>query len=112
MDCIFCKIANGEIPTNKVYEDELVYAFRDIAPQAPVHVLIIPKKHIESAQALTAEDDALLCHMFACARKIAESEGVAASGYRLITNVGDDAGQSVHHLHLHLIGGKTLKWDN
>ncbi len=112
MSCLFCRIAAGEIPSTKVYEDELVYAFRDIAPQAPVHVLIIPKKHIESAQALTKEDDALLCHMFACARKIAESEGVAASGYRLITNVGDDAGQSVHHLHLHLIGGKTLKWDN
>ena len=112
MSCLFCRIAAGEIPSTKVYEDELVYAFRDIAPQAPVHVLIIPKKHIESAQALTKEDDALLCHMFACARKIAESEGVAASGYRLITNVGDDAGQSVHHLHLHLIGGKALKWDN
>jgi histidine triad (HIT) family protein len=112
MSCLFCKIAAGEIPSAKVYEDELVYAFRDIAPQAPVHVLIIPRKHIESAQALTAEDDALLCHMFACARKIAESEGVDKTGYRLITNVGDDAGQSVHHLHLHLIGGKTLKWDN
>ena len=112
MSCLFCRIAAGEIPSAKVYEDELVYAFRDIAPQAPVHVLIIPKKHIESAQALTREDDALLCHMFACARKIAESEGVAKSGYRLITNVGDNAGQSVHHLHLHLIGGKTLKWDN
>ena len=112
MSCLFCRIAAGEIPSTKVYEDELVYAFRDIAHQAPVHVLIIPKKHIESAQALTKEDDALLCHMFACARKIAESEGVAATGYRLITNVGDDAGQSVHHLHLHLIGGKTLKWDN
>ena len=99
MSCLFCRIAAGEIPSTKVYEDELVYAFRD-------------KKHIESAQALTKEDDALLCHMFACARKIAESEGVAASGYRLITNVGDDAGQSVHHLHLHLIGGKQLKWDN
>ena len=112
MSCLFCEIAAGNIPSARVYEDELVYAFRDIAPQAPVHVLIIPKKHIESAQALTSEDDALLCHLFACARKIAESEGVAASGYRLITNVGDDAGQSVHHLHLHLIGGKALKWDN
>ncbi|MBQ9923136.1 MAG: histidine triad nucleotide-binding protein [Clostridia bacterium] len=112
MSCLFCKIAAGEIPSTKVYEDELVYAFRDIAPQGPVHVLIIPKKHIESAQALTEADDALLCHMFACARQIAESEGVAKSGYRLITNVGDDAGQTVHHLHLHLIGGKTLKWDN
>ena len=88
MSCLFCEIAKGNIPSTKVYEDELVYAFRDIAPQAPVHVLIIPKKHIESAQALTAEDDGLLC------------------------NVGDDAGQSVHHLHLHLIGGKALKWDN
>ena len=112
MSCLFCEIAAENIPSTKVYEDELVYAFRDIAPQAPVHVLIIPKKHIESAQALTREDDALLCHMFACARQIAESEGVAKSGYRLITNVGDDAGQSVHHLHLHLIGGKALKWDN
>ena len=112
MSCLFCEIAAGRIPSAKVYEDELVYAFRDIAPQAPVHVLIIPKKHIESAQALGAEDDALLCHMFACARRIAESEGVAATGYRLITNVGDDAGQSVRHLHLHLIGGKALKWDN
>ena len=112
MSCLFCEIAAGNIPSARVYEDELVYAFRDIAPQAPVHVLIIPRKHIESAQALTSEDDALLCHMFACARKIAESEGVAASGYRLITNVGDDAGQSVHHLHLHLMGGKALKWDN
>ena len=112
MSCLFCEIAAGNIPSAKVYEDELVYAFRDIAPQAPVHVLIIPKKHIESAQALTPEDDALLCHMFACARQIAESEGVSKSGYRLITNVGDDAGQSIHHLHLHLIGGKTLKWDN
>ena len=112
MSCLFCEIAKGNIPYTKVYEDELVYAFRDIAPQGPVHVLIIPRKHIESAQALTADDDALLCHMFACARQIAESEGVAKTGYRLITNVGDDAGQSVHHLHLHLIGGKTLKWDN
>ena len=112
MSCLFCEIAAGRIPSAKVYEDELVYAFRDIAPQAPVHVLIIPKKHIESAQALTGEDDALLGHMFACARRIAESEGVSMSGYRLVTNVGDDAGQSVHHLHLHLIGGKRLKWDN
>ena len=111
-NCLFCKIISGDIPSTKVYEDDDVLAFRDIAPQAPVHVLIIPRKHIESAQTLTPEDDALLCHMFACARRIAQSEGVAASGYRLITNVGDDAGQSVHHLHLHLIGGKALKWDN
>ena len=112
MDCLFCKIAAGEIPSAKVYEDETVYAFRDIAPQAPVHVLIIPKAHKESLQALTEADEALLGHMFAVAREIAVREGVDKTGYRVISNVGDDAGQSVKHLHLHLIGGKQLKWDN
>lgn len=110
--CIFCKIAAGEIPSKKAYEDESVYAFYDIAPQAPVHILVIPKTHISSAQALTREDDALLGHMFEVARRIAEENGLDKTGYRLITNVGADAGQSVPHLHLHLIGGKTLKWDN
>ena len=110
--CLFCKIAAGEIPSKKAYEDESVYAFYDIAPQAPVHILVIPKAHIESAQALTRGDDALLGHMFEVARIIAEENGLDKTGYRLITNVGADAGQSVLHLHLHLIGGKTLKWDN
>jgi histidine triad (HIT) family protein len=110
--CLFCKIAAGEIPSKKAYEDESVYAFYDIAPQAPVHILVIPKAHIESAQQLTREDDALLGHMFEVARKIATENGLDKTGYRLITNVGADAGQSVPHLHLHLIGGKTLKWDN
>ncbi len=110
--CLFCKIAAGEIPSKKAYEDETVYAFHDIAPQAPVHILVIPKKHIESAQALTREDDALLAHLFEVARIIATENGLDKTGYRLITNVGADAGQSVPHLHLHLIGGKTLKWDN
>ena len=110
--CLFCKIAAGEIPSKKAYEDESVYAFHDIAPQAPVHVLVIPKKHIESAQTLTREDDALLGHMFEVARTIAVENGLDKTGYRLITNIGADAGQSVLHLHLHLIGGKTLKWDN
>ena len=110
--CLFCKIAAGEIPSKKAYEDESVYAFHDIAPQAPVHILVIPKTHIESAQQLTREDDALLGHMFEVARKIAVENGLDETGYRLITNVGADAGQSVPHLHLHLIGGKTLKWDN
>ena len=110
--CLFCKIAAGEIPSKKAYEDESVYAFYDIAPQAPVHILVIPKVHIESAQALTRGDDALLGHMFEVARIIAEENGLDKTGYRLITNVGADAGQSVPHLHLHLIGGKTLKWDN
>ena len=110
--CLFCKIAAGEIPSKKAYEDESVYAFHDIAPQAPVHILVIPKTHIESAQQLTREDDALLGHMFEVARKIAAENGLDKTGYRLITNIGADAGQSVPHLHLHLIGGKILKWDN
>lgn len=110
--CLFCKIAAGEIPSKKAYEDESVYAFHDIAPQAPVHILVIPKTHIESAQQLSREDDALLGHMFEVARKIATENGLDKTGYRLITNIGADAGQSVPHLHLHLIGGKTLKWDN
>lgn len=112
MSCLFCRIAAGEIPSAKVYEDDTVFAFRDIAPQAPVHVLIIPKKHVDSLQALSEADTPLLGHMFAVARQIAVQEGVAETGYRIISNVGEDAGQSVKHLHLHLIGGKTLKWDN
>lgn len=110
--CLFCKIAAGEIPSKKAYEDENVYAFHDIAPQAPVHILIIPKKHIESAQSLTRKEDTLLGHMFEVARIIAAENGLDQSGYRLIMNIGPDAGQSVPHLHLHLIGGKALKWDN
>lgn len=110
--CLFCKIVAGEIPSKKAYEDESVYAFYDIAPQAPVHILVIPKAHIESAQTLTRDDDALLGHMLEVARQLAAETGLDRTGYRLITNVGEDAGQSVPHLHLHLIGGKTLKWDN
>lgn len=110
--CLFCEIAAGRIPSKKAYEDESVVAFHDIAPQAPVHILVIPRQHIESAQALTEADDALLGHLFAVARKLADETGVAKTGYRLITNVGADAGQSVPHLHLHLIGGKTLSWNN
>ncbi|MDD3400439.1 MAG: histidine triad nucleotide-binding protein [Eubacteriales bacterium] len=111
-DCLFCKIISGDIPSNKAYEDEKVLAFYDIAPQAPVHILIIPKEHIGSAQELSTDNNELLGHMFAIARKLASEKGLDCSGYRLVTNVGDDAGQSVKHLHLHLIGGKTLKWDN
>ena len=111
-NCLFCKIAAGEIPSKKAYEDEQVLAFYDIAPQAPVHVLIIPKCHIESADALTEADDALLAHMFATARKLAAELGLKENGYRLITIVGRDGSQSVPHLHLHLIGGRELKWDN
>lgn len=111
-DCLFCKIIEGTIPSDKVYEDDEVLAFRDINPQAPVHVLIIPKRHISGADKLDRSDDALVGKMVAVANRIAEELGVSGTGYRLISNVGDDAGQSVHHLHLHLIGGKRLKWDN
>ena len=109
-DCLFCKFASGEIPTNKVFEDDTVLAFRDIAPQAPTHVLIIPKKHIPSVQALSAEDAALWLHMMEVAQNVARSEGVAESGYRIVSNVGSDAGQSVPHLHLHLLGGRNMEW--
>ena len=107
MDCLFCKIISGEIPSTKVYENEWVYAFRDINPQAPVHVLIVPKEHIASADAVTEENAALIAHVFEAIPKIAKAEGLA-NGYRLISNVGNDACQSVKHLHVHILGGKQL----
>lgn len=110
--CLFCKIAAGEIPSKKAYEDESVLAFHDIAPQAPAHILVIPKVHLESADALTREHDALLGHLFEVARLVAKENGIRESGYRLITNIGKDGGQSVPHLHLHVIGGRELHWDN
>lgn len=110
--CLFCEIAKGTIPSRIEFEDDSVVAFHDINPQSPVHVLIIPKKHIESADALKEEDRDLLFHMFETAQSLSKKLGISESGYRLITNVGDDAGQSVHHLHLHLLGGKVLNWNN
>jgi len=109
-DCLFCKIAAGQIPCQLLYEDDAVLAFSDIAPQAPVHALIIPKRHIESAQALDSADAALLSRLFAAARRMAEELGIAKKGYRLVTNVGKNGGQSVAHLHFHLLGGRTLQW--
>ena len=106
-DCLFCKIAEGQIPSNKVYEDDLCYAFYDIAPQAKVHFLVIPKKHIPSAAALTEEDGALLGHVFAVIAKLAREQGLD-NGYRVISNVGEDAGQTVKHLHFHVLGGEKL----
>lgn len=111
-DCLFCKIIEGKIPSDKVYEDDEVLAFRDINPQAPVHVLIIPKRHISGADKLERSDDALLGKLVAVSNRLAAELGVSGTGYRLISNIGDDAGQSVHHLHIHLIGGKRLNWDN
>ena len=107
MDCLFCKIISGEIPSTKVYENEWVYAFRDINPQAPVHVLVIPKEHIASADEVTAENAALIAHIFEAIPQIAKAEGLA-NGYRLVSNVGSDACQSVKHLHFHILGGKQL----
>ncbi len=107
MDCLFCKIAAGEIPSAKVYEDDICLAFRDIAPQAPVHVLIVPKAHIASADAVTAENSAVVAHIFEVLPKVAHEAGLR-NGYRVITNVGEDGCQSVKHLHFHLLGGKKL----
>lgn len=107
MDCIFCKILKGEIPSTKVYEDEKVYAFKDINPMAPVHILIIPKFHIEGANALDESNVAVVADIMLAARKIAE-EMKLDNGWRVVTNVGDDGGQTVHHMHFHLLGGKKL----
>ena len=106
-DCLFCKIIAGEIPSKKVYEDALCYAFYDIDPQAPTHFLVVPKKHITSAAALTEEDGALLGHIFAVIAKLAAEQGLN-NGYRVISNVGEDAGQTVKHLHFHVLGGEKL----
>lgn len=106
--CIFCSIASGKIEANLLYQDEDVTAFRDIQPVAPTHILIIPNKHVISAAHLLPEDGVLLGKMFLTAKKIADEEGISASGFRLVTNTGSDGGQSVYHLHLHLIGGRKL----
>lgn len=108
MDCIFCKIAEGTIPSRKVYEDDNVLAFHDIQPQAPAHLLVIPKKHIASLADASPEDAALLGEVMAAARKVAEEAGLAKDGYRVVTNVGPNAGQIVFHLHLHILGGEKL----
>ena len=107
MDCIFCKIISGEIPSTKVYENEWVYAFRDINPQAPTHILVIPKEHIASANEITAENATLIAHIFEAIPQIAQAEGLV-NGYRLVSNIGSDACQSVKHLHVHILGGKQL----
>ena len=106
-DCIFCKIVNGEIPSTKVYEDEFVYAFRDIYPQAPVHILIVPKEHIASATDLTAANSHLVAKCFEAISGIAKNEGLE-NGFRVISNTGPDGGQTVFHLHFHLLGGKPM----
>lgn len=107
-DCIFCKIINGEIPSEKVYEDDRIVGFLDIQAQAPVHILVVPKVHIASAQALDENSSDIAAHIFAVVPKIAQEQGIAEDGYRVLTNVGVHGGQSVPHLHFHILGGKQL----
>ena len=106
-DCLFCKIIAGDIPSTKVYEDDLVLAFRDIAPQAPTHILVIPKTHISSVADITADNSAVVAHIFEIIPAIAKEEGLA-DGYRVVSNCGSHAGQTVHHLHFHILGGRQL----
>ena len=107
MDCLFCKIVAGDIPSTKVYEDELVYAFRDINPQAPTHILVIPKAHIDSVACINAENSAVVSHIFEVIAQVAAQEGLTG-GYRVVSNCGDHAGQTVKHLHFHILGGAQL----
>jgi len=106
-NCLFCKIIAGDIPSTKVYEDETVLAFRDIAPQAPIHILVIPKAHIGSVAEITGNNSNVVAHIFEVIPTIAKAEGLEG-GYRVVSNCGDDAGQTVHHLHFHILGGKKL----
>jgi diadenosine tetraphosphate (Ap4A) HIT family hydrolase len=109
-DCLFCRIVAGEIPSTRVHEDDLVIAIRDIAPRAPTHILLLPRRHIPSALDLTDADAPLVGRLFAAAADIARSEGIADAGYRLVSNVGRWGGQSVDHLHVHLMGGRAFDW--
>jgi histidine triad (HIT) family protein len=109
-DCLFCKIVAGEIPSDVVHESPSSFAFRDLNPQAPTHVLVVPREHVAHAGELTAAHGDLLGDLFETAAHIARAEGVAEGGYRLVLNVGDDAGNTVPHLHLHLLGGRKLGW--
>jgi len=109
-DCLFCRIAAGDIPADIVHSDDLVVAFRDITPKAPTHLLLIPREHIDSAADLTEDNAELLGRVFAVAASLARDADVAQSGYRMVTNSGPAAGQSVGHLHFHLMGGRTMSW--
>ena len=107
-NCLFCKIVAGDIPSTKVYEDDAILAFRDINPQAPVHILVVPKTHIQDTDGITAENSGLVAHMFEKIPQIAKAEGLD-NGYRVITNCGPDSGQMVPHLHFHVLGGRALR---
>ena len=109
-DCIFCKIVAGDIPADKVYEDDSVVAFRDLNPQAPTHILIIPRQHIATLNDLRTEDEPVAGHLFGAARDIAAQEGMADAGYRTVMNCNEAGGQAVFHIHLHLLGGRMMHW--
>jgi len=109
-ECVFCKIISGEIPSEKVYEDDMVFSFKDISPCAPAHVLIIPKKHINTLNEVTEEDSKIIAHIFLKAKEIAKKVGIDETGYRIVSNCGEEAGQTVNHIHFHVIGGRTLQW--
>lgn len=109
MDCLFCSIVNGDIPSKKIYEDDAVYAFYDIEPKAPFHAIIIPKTHISSANEINSENSFLIARVFEAAAKIAKENNLD-SGYRIVNNCGNDGGQTVGHIHFHLLGGRMLAW--
>lgn len=109
-DCIFCKIANGEIQSKKIYEDDKVIAFHDIAPEAPVHFLVIPKQHIANTNEISEENSAIIAHIFTVINKIVKELNVADKGYRIVTNCGKDGGQTVNHLHFHIMAGREMVW--
>lgn len=109
MDCLFCKIVNGEIPSKKLYEDELVYVFHDISPEAPVHFLAIPKQHITSANEINSENSSIIAHIFEVISNLAKELNLS-DGFRVVTNCGKDGGQTVEHLHFHVLAGRSLQW--
>ena len=110
MDCIFCKIINGEIPSKKLYEDEKVIAFHDISPEAPIHFLVIPKEHIQSVNELNEENANIISHIFLVINKLVKELNIAEAGYRIVNNCGKDGGQTVDHMHFHVLGQRELKW--
>ncbi len=109
-DCLFCKIIEGEIPCDRVYENDQVIAFRDVNPQAPTHILVIPRKHISTVNDLTADDKNIVGEMLLAAQAVAKQEGIEESGYRLVMNCNEGAGQTVFHIHLHILGGRRMHW--
>lgn len=110
MDCIFCKIAHGEIPSELLYESDYVVCFKDVAPQAPFHALVVPKQHVSSLDELSADNPDLVCELLGAIQAVAAAAGLDEKGYRVVTNIGRDGGQTVDHLHFHVLGGRSLEW--